>query len=45
MSGGETAIYLANNLLRIDDSSKLSADKDLGINGINVDIQLVNKNK
>ena len=39
--GGETAIYLANNLLRIDDSSKLSADKDLGINGINVDIQLV----
>lgn len=39
--GGETAIYLANNLLRIDDSSKLSAEKDLGVNGINVNIQLV----
>lgn len=39
--GGETAIYLANNLLRIDDSSKLSAQKDLGIDGINVSIQLV----
>ena len=38
--GGETAIYLANNFLRFDDSSKLKIDKD-GINGIKVSIQLV----
>lgn len=39
--GGETAIYLANNFIRVDDSSKISAEKDLGINGINVSLQLV----
>lgn len=40
-SGGETAIYLANNFLRFDDGAKLSPDKDFGINGINVDILFV----
>lgn len=39
--GGETAIYLANNFIRVNDSSKLSAEKDLGINGINVELELV----
>ena len=38
--GGETAIYLANNLLRFNDGSKLKMEKD-GINGIKVGIQLV----
>lgn len=38
--GGETAIYLANNLLRFNDGSKLKAEKD-GINGIKVGIQLI----
>ena len=41
VSGGETAIYLANNFLRFDDKNKLSADKDFGINGILVDIQFI----
>lgn len=41
VSGGETAIYLANNFFRFDDSSKLSADKDFGIEGINVEILFV----
>lgn len=39
--GGESAIYLANNFIRIDDSTKLNAEKDLGIDGIMVDLQLV----
>ncbi len=39
--GGETAIYLANNFLRFDDSSKLKSDKDFGITGIMVNIQFV----
>ena len=38
--GGETAIYLANNFLRFDDSSKLTIDKD-GLDGIKVSILLV----
>lgn len=38
--GGESAIYSANNLLRFDDSTKLKADKDFGISGIIVDIEL-----
>jgi hypothetical protein len=41
VSGGETAIYLANNFLRFDDRNKLSEDKDFGINGILVDILFV----
>jgi energy-coupling factor transporter ATP-binding protein EcfA2 len=40
-SGGETAIYLANNFLRFDDGTKLKADKDFGIDGIYVDILFV----
>lgn len=39
--GGETAIYLANNFLRFDDSSKLKEDKDFGIKGIMVNIQFI----
>ena len=38
--GGETAIYLANNFLRFDDSSKLTVAKD-GLDGIMVSILLV----
>lgn len=41
VSGGETAIYLANNFLRFDDNSKLKEAEGLGVNGINVDILLV----
>lgn len=41
VSGGETAIYLANNFLRFDDRNKLSEDKEFGINGILVDILFV----
>lgn len=40
-SGGETAIYLANNFFRFDDCSKLLAEKDFGIDGINVEILFV----
>lgn len=39
--GGETAIYLANNFLRFDDSSKLKEDKDFGVTGIMVNIQFI----
>ena len=39
--GGETAIYLANNFIRVNDSTKLSAEKDLGVYGINVELELV----
>lgn len=39
--GGETAIYLANNLIRMDDNSKLKADKEFGIDGIMVDLEFV----
>lgn len=41
VSGGETAIYLANNFLRFDDKNKLSSDKEFGIDGILVDILFV----
>lgn len=41
VSGGETAIYLANNFLRFDDTSKLKGDEGLYIDGINVNILLV----
>lgn len=41
VSGGETAIYLANNFLRFDDKNKLSKDKEFGIDGIMVDILFV----
>lgn len=41
VSGGETAIYLANNFLRFDDGIKLKSDKDFGISGIYVDIEFI----
>jgi energy-coupling factor transporter ATP-binding protein EcfA2 len=41
VSGGETAIYLANNFLRFDDNSKLKSEDTFGIDGIYVDILLV----
>lgn len=39
--GGETAIYLSNNILRFDDNSKLNSEDTFGIDGIYVDILLV----
>lgn len=33
LPGGQTAIYLANNLFRVDDGAKLTPDKDYGIDG------------
>lgn len=33
LPGGGTAIYLANNIFRVDDGAKLTADKDYGIDG------------
>lgn len=33
LPGGKAAIYLANNMFRVDDSLTLKADKDFGIDG------------
>lgn len=41
MPGGNAAIYTANNLVRIDDSTKLKDSEGLGINGKIVDFTLV----
>lgn len=39
--GGVTPLYLANNVFRIDDSDKLTADKEFGIDGAHVIISNV----
>lgn len=39
--GGETPFYIANNILRLDDNTKLTEDKGIGISGNHVLITLV----
>ena len=39
--GGKTAIYLSNNMFRLDDSLTLKKDKDYGIDGSIVDFSIV----
>ena len=41
MSAGKTAIYLANNMFRVDDSITLKADKDYGIDGSVITLTLI----
>lgn len=41
LPGGRAAIYLANNMIRLDDSTTLKADKDYGIDGSVVNVTLI----
>lgn len=41
LPGGRAALYLANNMFRVDDSITLKADKDFGIDGSVVTLTLV----
>lgn len=41
LPGGRAAIYLANNMLRVDDTNTLKPDKDYGIDGSIVSMTLV----
>ena len=41
LPGGKAAIYLANNMFRVDDSLTLKADKDYGIDGSVVNLTLI----
>lgn len=41
LPGGETIVYLFDNIFKFDDNTKLKEDKDLGIDGIFVDIIFV----
>lgn len=41
LPGGRAAIYLANNMIRLDDGTKLKADSTFGIDGCIVDAQMV----
>ena len=41
MPGGKAAIYLANNLVRLDEKGKLKDSEGFGINGTIVDVTLV----
>jgi energy-coupling factor transporter ATP-binding protein EcfA2 len=41
LPGGRAAIYLANNMFRVDDTNTLKADKDYGIDGSIVSLTLV----
>ena len=41
LPGGKAAIYLANNMFRVDDSTTLKADKDYGIDGSIVTFTLI----
>ena len=41
LPGGKAAIYLANNMFRVDDSKTLKADADYGIDGSIVEMTLV----
>lgn len=39
--GGSAVIYLANNIIRVDPASKLTDDKEFGINGFLTEITMV----
>lgn len=41
LPGGRSAIYLANNMFRVDDSKTLKADKDYGIDGSIVTLTII----
>lgn len=41
LPGGKAAIYLANNMFRMDDNKKLKEEEGLGIDGAIVDIMVV----
>ena len=41
LPGGRAAIYLANNMFRVDDSKTLKADSDYGIDGSIIEMTLV----
>lgn len=41
LPGGRAAIYLANNMLRVDDTNTLKAEKDYGIDGSIISMTLV----
>ena len=41
LPGGRAAIYLANNMLRVDDTNTLKPDKDYGIDGSIISMTLV----
>jgi RecA/RadA recombinase len=41
LPGGRAAIYLANNMLRVDDTNTLKADKDYGIDGSIINMTLI----
>lgn len=41
LPGGRAAIYLANNMLRVDDTNTLKKDKDYGIDGSIISMTLV----
>lgn len=41
LGGGRAAIYVTNLLVRLDDHSKMTQEKDLGIDGILVDFTLL----
>ena len=41
LPGGKAAIYLANNMFRVDDSKTLKSDSDYGIDGSIVEMTLV----
>lgn len=41
LPGGKAAIYLANNMFRVDDSLTLKADKDYGIDGSVITLTLI----
>ena len=41
MAGAVTAVYLSNNIFRLDDKTTLKDDKDYGINGKVVNITLI----
>lgn len=41
LPGGRAAIYLANNMLRVDDTNTLKKDKDYGIDGSIISMTLI----
>lgn len=41
LPGGNTPIYMTNNMIRFDDSTKLKSEKDFYINGSIVDVSLL----
>ena len=41
LPGGKAALYLANNLIRVDDGAKLKSNEGLGIDGKIVDFEII----